>query len=139
MKYYRNYYFFLQFDLNSFFFFVENEVHRQQQAILEQHLASEIGLITLDCMGLYSMHFRKKLLNTDPENEVLKKMFDIYLSFIQIGQSETLLRHVFASLRAFINNYSVMLFQGKIFVELFVSKLNAFLQNIDCIWLIMLI
>lgn len=90
----------------------ENEVHKKQQAILEQHLASEIGLITLDCMGLYCMHFRKNLLSADGENEVMKKIFDIYLSFIQIGQSEKLFKHVFAALRAFINNYSSVLFQG---------------------------
>ncbi|XP_056646243.1 dedicator of cytokinesis protein 9 isoform X1 [Diorhabda sublineata] len=91
----------------------ENEIlRRQQQAILEQYLATEIGLITLDCMGLYCMHFKKKLLKSDVDNEVLKKIIDIYLSFIQIGQSENLLKHVFAALRAFINNYSVILFQG---------------------------
>ncbi|CAG9862855.1 unnamed protein product [Phyllotreta striolata] len=93
----------------------ENEVHRQQQAIYEQHLASEIGLIALDCMGLYCMHFQKKLqqtAETTTENEVLQKILDIYLSFMQIGQSEKLLRHVFASLRAFVNNYSPILFQG---------------------------
>ncbi|XP_028129258.2 dedicator of cytokinesis protein 9 [Diabrotica virgifera virgifera] len=89
----------------------EDEVQRQQQAILEQHLSGEIGMITLDCMGLYCMHFRKKLL-ADCENEVLKKIFNIYLTFIQIGQSESLLKHVFAALRAFINNFSFVLFQG---------------------------
>nr|CAH7754240.1 unnamed protein product [Callosobruchus chinensis] len=90
----------------------ENEVHKKQQAILEQHLAKEVGLITLDCMGLYCMHFRKNLLNSDGENDIMKKMFDLYLTFIQIGQSENLFKHVFAALRAFINNYSVVLFQG---------------------------
>ncbi|KAJ8916213.1 hypothetical protein NQ315_016352 [Exocentrus adspersus] len=90
----------------------ENEVHKKQQAVLEQHLALEVGMITLDCMGLYCMHFRKNLLSADGENEVMKKIFDIYLSFIQIGQSERLFKHVFAALRAFINNYSSVLFQG---------------------------
>lgn len=90
----------------------ENEVHKKQQAILEQNLASEVGMITLDCMGLYCMNFRKTLMNSDGENEVMKKIFDIYLSFIQIGQSESLFKHVFAALRAFINNYSMILFKG---------------------------
>lgn len=42
----------------------------------------------------------------------MQKVFNIYLSFLQVGQSETLLRHVFASFRAFLNNYSIILFQG---------------------------
>lgn len=42
----------------------------------------------------------------------MQKLFNIYLSFLQVGQSETLLRHVFAGLRAFLNNYSIALFQG---------------------------
>ncbi|KAJ8951805.1 hypothetical protein NQ318_019778 [Aromia moschata] len=90
----------------------ENEVHKKQQAVLEQHLASEVGLIALDCMGLYCMHFRKNLLGADGDNEIMKKISDIYLTFIQIGQSERLFKHVFAALRAFVNNYSSVLFQG---------------------------
>ena len=42
----------------------------------------------------------------------MQKLFTIYVSFLQIGQSETLLRHVFAGLRAFLNNYSIALFKG---------------------------
>ncbi|CAG9771792.1 unnamed protein product [Ceutorhynchus assimilis] len=90
----------------------ENEVHKKQQAILEQHLASEVGLITLDCIGLYSMHFRKKLMNDGSNSEVMKKILDLFLTLIQIGQSETVFRHSFAALRAFINNYSCVFFQG---------------------------
>ncbi|XP_076270905.1 dedicator of cytokinesis protein Ziz isoform X1 [Rhynchophorus ferrugineus] len=90
----------------------ENEIHKKQQAILEQHLASEVGLITLDCIGLYSMQFRKKLMAGGGDSEVMKKIFDIFLTMIQLGQSEGLFKHVFAALRAFINNYSVVLFQG---------------------------
>ncbi|EFA03420.2 Dedicator of cytokinesis protein 11-like Protein [Tribolium castaneum] len=90
----------------------ENEVLKKQQAVLEQHLATEVGMITLDAMGLYCMNFRKNLLVGDGENDVMRKIFDIYLSFMQIGQSEALFKHVFAALRAFINNYSAVLFQG---------------------------
>jgi hypothetical protein len=90
----------------------ENEVQKKQQAVLEQHLATEAGLITLDAMGLYCMNFRKNLLIAEGDNEVMKKIFDIYLTFMQIGQSEALFKHVFAALRAFINNYSSVLFQG---------------------------
>lgn len=53
------------------------------------------------------------LLANEGDNAVMQKLFNIYLSFLQVGQSETLLRHVFAGFRAFLNNYSVALFQGK--------------------------
>ncbi|KAI4466055.1 dedicator of cytokinesis dock [Holotrichia oblita] len=90
----------------------ENELLKKQQAIFEQHLANEVGLITLDCMGLYCMHFRNNLLINEGDNATMKKIFDIYITFIQIGQSENLFKHVFAGMRAFINNYSIVLFKG---------------------------
>lgn len=86
---------------------------KKQQAILEQHLANEVGLVTLDCMGLYCMHFRSNLLMNEGDNATMKKIFDIYITFIQIGQSESLFKHVFAGMRAFINNYSIVLFKGE--------------------------
>ncbi|KAL1490945.1 hypothetical protein ABEB36_011614 [Hypothenemus hampei] len=93
----------------------ENQVFKKQQTIMEQNLATEVGLIVLDCLGLYSMHFRKKLVITSPstsDGEVIKKMFDLHLTMIQLGQSDRLLKHLFAALRSFINNYSTIFYQG---------------------------
>lgn len=64
-------------------------------------------------MGLYCMHFRNNLLMNEGDNATMKKIFDIYITFIQIGQSENLFKHVFAGMRAFINNYSIVLFKGE--------------------------
>lgn len=36
----------------------------------------------------------------------MKKVFDVHLAFLKNGQSEAALKHVFASLRAFINKVS---------------------------------
>lgn len=96
---------------------------KKQQAILEQHLVSEVGLIMLDCMGLYCMHFRNNLLMNDGDNGTMKRIFDIYITFMQIGQSEDLFKHIFAGMRAFVNNYSIVLFKGKIFI--------AYIFNLD--------
>jgi len=63
------------------------------------------------------------LLANEGDNPVMQKFFNIYLSFLQVGQSETLLRHVFAGLRAFLNNYSVALFQGN-YSFINIEKLN---------------
>jgi hypothetical protein len=95
------------------FVLAENESSTLYQALLEANLATEVGLIALDSLGLYCLHFRDSLMAEDGDNPVMKAVFDLYLSFLQVGQSETLFRHVFAALRAFINNFSLALFQGQ--------------------------
>ncbi|XP_058818404.1 dedicator of cytokinesis protein 9 isoform X2 [Topomyia yanbarensis] len=84
------------------------ETMRLQRALYESNLATEIGLTILDCMGLYSIQFRSSML----ESSVLPKIARVYLRFLQLGQSESLSKHVFAALRAFINNFSQALFKG---------------------------
>lgn len=90
----------------------ETDSSKLYQALLEANMATEVGLIALDALGLYCLHFKDNLLDTEGDNIVMKKIFDIYLSFLQVGQSETLFRHVFAALRAYINNFSIILFKG---------------------------
>ncbi|RZF44325.1 hypothetical protein LSTR_LSTR006875 [Laodelphax striatellus] len=96
----------------------ENMSHRDSessslyQALLEANLATEVGLTVLDALGLYCIHFKDILMAEEGDNPVMKAVFMLYLSFLQVGQSETLFRHVFAALRAFINNFSLALFQG---------------------------
>lgn len=84
------------------------ETTRNYRALYESNLSTEIGMIILDTLGLYSVKFRSKL----TDNIVLSKLARIYLKFLQLGQSERLSRHVFAALRAFINNFSPALFKG---------------------------
>ncbi|XP_018313730.1 dedicator of cytokinesis protein 9 isoform X2 [Mycetomoellerius zeteki] len=91
---------------------IENDSDKVYQALLEANMATEVGLIALDCLGLFCIHFKDVLLANEGDNAVMQKFFNIYLSFLQVGQSETLLRHVFAGLRAFLNNYSIALFKG---------------------------
>lgn len=85
-----------------------DEATRNQIASMESSLASEVGLIVLDCMGLYILQFRDKML----EGMVLPKLAQVYLRFLQLGQSERLTCFVFAALRAFINNFSSAIFRG---------------------------
>lgn len=84
------------------------ETARSQQALYESNLATEIGMIILDSLGLYAVHFRDKLC----DSLVLPQLARVYLRFLQLGQSERLSKHVFAALRAFINNFSPALFKG---------------------------
>lgn len=91
---------------------LDSDSSKVYQAMLEANMATEVGLIALDALGLYCVHFKDNLLSCHGDNLVMKKIFDIYLFFLQVGQSETLFRHVFAALRAFVNNFSDALFQG---------------------------
>ncbi|XP_024086053.1 dedicator of cytokinesis protein 9 isoform X2 [Cimex lectularius] len=90
----------------------DSESSSLYQALLEANLATEVGLTVLDTLGLYCLHFRDILMSDGGDNPVMSSLFNLYLSFLQVGQSETLFRHVFAALRAFINNFSKPLFQG---------------------------
>ena len=45
---------------------------------------------------------QKQLLLDEGQNVLMKKVLDTYLLFFQINQSTTTLRHVFASLRLFV-------------------------------------
>lgn len=84
------------------------ETTRNQLSLQESNVATEIGLTILDCMGLYTLQFRDKM----QDGQVLPKLAKVYLRFLQLGQSESLSKHVFAALRAFINNFSTVLFKG---------------------------
>nr|XP_041632093.1 dedicator of cytokinesis protein 11 isoform X4 [Drosophila kikkawai] len=81
---------------------------RSQLALYESNLATEVGMIILDCLGMYVLQFRQLL----ADSTILPKLARVYLRFLQLGQSERLSKHVFAALRAFINNYAVALFKG---------------------------
>ncbi len=84
------------------------ETVKLQKALQESNLATEIGMVILDCIGLYSIQFRESM----ADSTVLPKIARVYLRFLQLGQSESLSKHVFAALRAFINNFSQTLFKG---------------------------
>uniref|UniRef100_A0A663FJQ8 Dedicator of cytokinesis 11 n=1 Tax=Aquila chrysaetos chrysaetos TaxID=223781 RepID=A0A663FJQ8_AQUCH len=68
------------------------------QALLEGNIATEVCLT--------AQHFCK--INS------LVKVFDIHLAFLKNGQSEAALKHVFASLRAFISKFPSAFFKGRV-------------------------
>uniref|UniRef100_A0A674EC63 Dedicator of cytokinesis 11 n=1 Tax=Salmo trutta TaxID=8032 RepID=A0A674EC63_SALTR len=91
---------------------VEVEVHHQ--ALLEGSIATEACLSVLDILSLFIQCFKNQLLDSDGHNPLMRKVFDVYLNFLKVGQSEAALKHVFASLRAFINKFPVALFKGRV-------------------------
>jgi hypothetical protein len=48
-------------------------------------LTIEVGLIVVDAVGLFCLHFKEALLSEDGDNPLMRKVLDIYLSFLQIG------------------------------------------------------
>ncbi|KFZ55215.1 Dedicator of cytokinesis protein 11, partial [Antrostomus carolinensis] len=58
--------------------------------------------------------FQSQLLSNDGHNPLMKKVFDIHLAFLKNGQSEAALKHVFASLRAFISKFPSAFFKGRV-------------------------
>ncbi|XP_032474800.1 dedicator of cytokinesis protein 11-like [Phocoena sinus] len=79
------------------------EVDIFHQALLEGNTATEVSLTVLDTISFFTQCFKSQLLNNDGHNPLMKKVFDIHLAFLKNGQSEVSLKHVFASLRAFIS------------------------------------
>ncbi|XP_050820835.1 dedicator of cytokinesis protein 11 isoform X2 [Gopherus flavomarginatus] len=83
------------------------------QALLEGNTATEVSLTVLDTIAFFTQCFRNQLLNNDGHNPLMKKVFDIHLAFLKNGQSEAALKHVFASLRAFISKFPSAFFKGR--------------------------
>uniref|UniRef100_A0A674KJG8 Dedicator of cytokinesis 11 n=1 Tax=Terrapene triunguis TaxID=2587831 RepID=A0A674KJG8_9SAUR len=84
------------------------------QALLEGNTATEVSLTVLDTISFFTQCFKNQLLNNDGHNPLMKKVFDIHLAFLKNGQSEAALKHVFASLRAFISKFPSAFFKGRV-------------------------
>ncbi|KAM9734243.1 dedicator of cytokinesis protein 10 isoform 7-T7 [Menidia menidia] len=80
---------------------------------IEANLSTEVALTVLDVLELFVHHHKKQLLLDDGQNTLMKKVLDTYLLFFQINQSTTTLRHVFATLRLFVQKFPSAFFQGK--------------------------
>ncbi|KAK6480503.1 dedicator of cytokinesis protein 11 isoform X1 [Huso huso] len=90
------------------------EADVSHQSLLEGNIATETCLTVLDIVSLFTQSFKTQLLDNDGHNPLMKKVFDIYLAFLKMGQSETALKHVFASLRAFSSKFSAAFFKGRV-------------------------
>ncbi|NWS40609.1 DOC11 protein, partial [Probosciger aterrimus] len=84
------------------------------QALLEGNIATEVCLTVLDTISFFTQSFKTQLLSNDGHNALMKKVFDIHLAFLKNGQSEAALKHVFASLRAFISKFPSAFFKGRV-------------------------
>ncbi|XP_063160879.1 dedicator of cytokinesis protein 9 isoform X2 [Candoia aspera] len=83
------------------------------QSLLEANIATEVGLTILDTLSLFTMAFKNQLLKDDGHNPLMKKVFDVYLCFLQKNQSETALKNVFSALRTLIFKFPSTFYEGR--------------------------
>ncbi|XP_066842626.1 dedicator of cytokinesis protein 9 isoform X10 [Anser cygnoides] len=83
------------------------------QSLLEANIATEVCLTILDTLSLFTMAFKNQLLTDHGHNPLMKKVFDVYLCFLQKNQSETALKNVFIALRALIYKFPSTFYEGR--------------------------
>uniref|UniRef100_A0A8B9ZG59 Dedicator of cytokinesis 9 n=1 Tax=Anas platyrhynchos TaxID=8839 RepID=A0A8B9ZG59_ANAPL len=80
------------------------------QSLLEANIATEVCLTILDTLSLFTMN---QLLTDHGHNPLMKKVFDVYLCFLQKNQSETALKNVFNALRTLIYKFPSTFYEGR--------------------------
>nr|XP_027829538.2 dedicator of cytokinesis protein 9 isoform X9 [Ovis aries] len=83
------------------------------QSLLEANIATEVCLTALDTLSLFTLAFKNQLLADHGHNPLMKKVFDVYLCFLQKHQSETALKHVFTALRSLIYKFPSTFYEGR--------------------------
>uniref|UniRef100_UPI00398E3B7D dedicator of cytokinesis protein 9-like isoform X5 n=1 Tax=Pristiophorus japonicus TaxID=55135 RepID=UPI00398E3B7D len=83
------------------------------QSLVEANIATEVCLTVLDMMALFTHVFKGQLLADHGHNPLMKKVFDVLLCFVQINQSETALKYVFAALRNLVYKFPSTFFEGR--------------------------
>ncbi|XP_075446913.1 dedicator of cytokinesis protein 9 isoform X9 [Ascaphus truei] len=83
------------------------------QSILEANIATEVCLTILDTLSLFTMAFKNQLVADHGHNPLMKKVFDVYLCFLQKNQSETALKNVFGALRSLIYKFPSTFYEGR--------------------------
>ncbi|XP_056115262.1 dedicator of cytokinesis protein 11 isoform X1 [Rhinichthys klamathensis goyatoka] len=90
------------------------EAETNHQSLLEGNMSTEACLTVLDVLSLFTQSFKNQLLDSEGHNALMTKVFDTYLTLLKVGQSEAAIKHIFASLRAFIIKFQVPLFKGRV-------------------------
>ncbi|XP_053916771.1 dedicator of cytokinesis protein 9 isoform X3 [Cuculus canorus] len=83
------------------------------QSLLEANIATEVCLIILDTLSLFTVAFKNQLLTDHGHNPLMKKVFDVYVCFLQKNQSETALKNVFVALKTLIYKFPSTFYEGR--------------------------
>ncbi|XP_068960642.1 dedicator of cytokinesis protein 10 isoform X1 [Petaurus breviceps papuanus] len=90
-----------------------NEIDIVHHVDTEANTATEVCLTILDLLGLFTRVHQRQLQQSECQNSMMKRIFDTYLLFLQVNQSATALKHVFAALRLFVSKFPSAFFQGQ--------------------------
>ncbi|WAR28617.1 DOCK9-like protein [Mya arenaria] len=99
-------------DVPSYHMTTSSEADGLSRARSEANMSTEMGIIVLDVLGVYTDKFKTDLSSRDGDNTLMETVFDLYLYFLRTSQSETLQTHVFAVWRNFVRKFSNVLFKG---------------------------
>uniref|UniRef100_A0A670YXA0 Dedicator of cytokinesis 9 n=1 Tax=Pseudonaja textilis TaxID=8673 RepID=A0A670YXA0_PSETE len=95
------------------FSYGHSEADVLHQSLLEANIATEVGLTILNTLSLFTVAFKNQLLKDDGHNPLMKKVFDVYICFLQKNQSETALKNVFNALRTLIFKFPSTFYEGR--------------------------
>ncbi|XP_029397640.1 dedicator of cytokinesis protein 9 isoform X23 [Mus pahari] len=90
-----------------------SEADAVHQSLLEANIATEVCLTALDTLSLFTLAFKNQLLADHGHNPLMKKVFDVYLCFLQKHQSEMALKNVFTALRSLIYKFPSAFYEGR--------------------------
>ncbi|KAH9420409.1 Dedicator of cytokinesis protein 9 [Dermatophagoides pteronyssinus] len=91
--------------------------------LLQQNLSIQSALITLRTIHLYLDNDQKPI---DPS---ISQILSIYLTLMTLPQSQTVLIHLFNSIRYFVQKFSFLLFQSDSFLSPIISKVIRYCNS----------
>uniref|UniRef100_A0A3P8XCC2 Dedicator of cytokinesis 9b n=1 Tax=Esox lucius TaxID=8010 RepID=A0A3P8XCC2_ESOLU len=96
---------------HTFMYHCDSDV--SSQAVLMGNVATEVGLTVLDILSVFIIGFKTQLSQDLGHNALMKKVFQVYLCFLRIPQSEYALKQVFTSLHTFIYKFPFTFFDAR--------------------------
>ncbi|KAH7636311.1 dedicator of cytokinesis protein 11-like protein [Dermatophagoides farinae] len=91
--------------------------------LLQQNLSIQSALITLRTIHLYLDN------DQEPIDHSISQILSIYLTLMTIPQSQTVLIHLFNSVRYFVHKFSLLLFNSDAFLSPIISKVIRYCNS----------
>lgn len=91
--------------------------------LLQQNLSIQSALITLRTIHLYLDN------DTAPIDHTISQILSLYLTLMTLPQSQSVLIHLFNSIRYFVRKFSVLLFSSDAFLSQIISKVIKYCNS----------
>jgi hypothetical protein len=90
-----------------------NELNEFDESVLvESNMAHQVSAVVMNIISLIIIHKIDKICENCGDNQITKRLVDIYFNLLQTNQSETIKLKVFASIRLLINKASMIFLEG---------------------------